>query len=241
MRKPEAGVTLIEVVVAVTLLSLLSTGMLVALRIGLNSFSKVDGKLMDNRRVAGAQRILEQELDGLLPVVSGCGKMPARMAFFQGEAQRMRLVSGFSLEQAWRGRPQMLEIFVIPGESRGVRLVVNEIPYTGPDALAALCLGFVPDPQTGIRVPQFAPVVASPRSFVLADHLASCRFRYLMQPQDPKLLPVWNDTWIRPGWPLAVGIDMTPEERDASRLQPISVVAPVRVRRSPEVVYDDRF
>jgi hypothetical protein len=215
--------------------------MLVALRIGLNSFSKVDTKLMDNRRVAGAQRIVEQELEGMIPVVSGCAKEPVRMAFFQGQPQIMRLVSTFSLQQAWRGRPQLLEMFVIPGESRGVRLVVNEVPYTGPEPLAALCLALVPDPVTGLPVPRFAPVVAGPRSFVLADQLAYCRFRYLMQPQDPKLLPVWKESWNRQGWPLAVGIDMAPLEPDPSRLQPISVVAPVHVVRSPEVVYDDRY
>jgi prepilin-type N-terminal cleavage/methylation domain-containing protein len=240
MRRAQAGVTLMEVVVAVTLLSLLSTGMLVALRIGLNSFSKVDTKLMDNRRVAGAQRIVEQELEGLMPVVSPCGKAPVRMAFFQGEPQTMRLVSTFSLQQAWRGRPQILEIFVIPGESRGVRLVVNEMPYTGPETAGMLCLGMVPDPQSGRPVPRFAPVGAGPRSFVLADQLAYCRFRYFTQPPDPKLPPVWTESWTRQGWPLAVSIDMAPLERDASRLQPISVVAPVHVLRSPEIVYDDR-
>ncbi len=240
MRKAQAGVTLMEVVVAVTLLSLLSTGMLVALRIGLNSFSKVDTKLMDNRRVAGAQRIVEQELEGLMPVVSGCGKSPVRMAFFQGQPQTMRLVSTFSLQQAWRGHPQVLEIFVIPGERRGVRLVVNEIPYTGPETLGMLCLGMAPDPDTGLPVPHFAPVVAGPSSFVLADQLAYCRFRYFTQPQDPKLPPAWRESWTRQGWPLAIGIDMAPLERDASRLQPISVVAPMHVLRSPEIVYDDR-
>ncbi len=240
MRKSQAGVTLIEVVVAVTLLSLLSTGMLVALRIGLNSFSKVDTKLMDNRRVAGAQRIVEQELEGLMPVVSPCGKTPVRMAFFQGEPQTMRLVSTFSLQQAWRGRPQVLEIFVIPGESRGVRLVVNEIPYTGPENVGTLCLGITPDPETGVPSARFAPVAPTPRSFVLADQLAYCRFRYFTQLPDPKLPPVWRERWARPGWPLAVAIDMAPIERDASRLQPISVVAPLHVFRSPEINYDDR-
>jgi len=48
-----AGVTLIEVLVAITLLSLLSVAMLFALRIGLMAYSKTNAKLMDDRRVAG--------------------------------------------------------------------------------------------------------------------------------------------------------------------------------------------
>jgi prepilin-type N-terminal cleavage/methylation domain-containing protein len=69
----DAGVTLMEVLIAVTLLSLLSVGMLFAIRIGLSTFGKTNDKLMYNRRVAGAQRILEQELQSLIPVVSPCG------------------------------------------------------------------------------------------------------------------------------------------------------------------------
>ena len=241
MRRRERGVTLIEVIVSVTLLSLLTTGMLMALRIGINSFTKVDTKLMDNRRVAGAQRIVEQELQGLVPVVGPCGKMPMRLAFFQGEPQTMRLVSTFSVQQAWRGQPQILEIFVIPGEEgRGVRLVVNEIPYTGPEAAGQLCTGMAPDPQTGAAVPHFAPVTAGPHSFVLADKLAYCRFSYLTVLPDPALPPQWKPGWAMKGWPLAIRIDMAPLEPDPSRLQPISVVAPVHILRNPELNYEDR-
>src|SRR5207253_1377191 len=99
---------------AITLLSLLSVGMMVAMQIGLASFAKVDKRLMDNRRVSGAHRLLEQELEGLLPVISPCGRDLQKISFFQGEGQTMRLVSTFSLQQAWRGQPQILELFVIP-------------------------------------------------------------------------------------------------------------------------------
>jgi hypothetical protein len=228
-------------VVAVTLLSLLSTGLLMALRIGVNTFTKVDTKLMDDRRVAGAQRIVEQQLEGLIPVVTPCGKSQGRLAFFQGEAQTMRLVSGFSLQQAWRGLPQILEMFVIPGEQgRGVRLVVNEIPYTGPDSTAGLCTGVSPDPQTGQPHTHFVPVIASPNSFVLADKLAYCRFVYFTPAPDPVRPPAWNSEFAAAGWPLAVRIEMAPLEPDPSRLQPLTVVAPVHILRNPELNYDDR-
>src|SRR5262245_59487174 len=58
MRR-DAGVTLIEVLVAVTLLSLLTVGMMYAMSVGFQAFQKTDRTLMENRRVAGAQRILE--------------------------------------------------------------------------------------------------------------------------------------------------------------------------------------
>ena len=64
--------TLLEVLIAVTLLSLLSVAMFTAMRIGLNSFVKADTRLMDNRRVAGAQRIVEDQIEGLMPVIATC-------------------------------------------------------------------------------------------------------------------------------------------------------------------------
>lgn len=79
-RRRSAGVTLMEVLIAVTLLSLLTTGMVLAMRIGLNVFAKTNTRLMGNRRVAGAQRVLEQELAGLVPVVAACAGAPRSSA-----------------------------------------------------------------------------------------------------------------------------------------------------------------
>ena len=45
----------------------------------------------------------------------------------------MRFVTSYSLQDAWRGRPQIAALQVIPGaDGAGVRLIVNETPYTGP-------------------------------------------------------------------------------------------------------------
>ena len=67
-----------ELLISVVLLSMLSVGLLFALRIGLNAYSKTQTRLMDNRRVVGAQRILEEELEGLMPVVAPCARADRR-------------------------------------------------------------------------------------------------------------------------------------------------------------------
>jgi prepilin-type N-terminal cleavage/methylation domain-containing protein len=230
----ERGVTLLEVLVAVTLLSLLSVAMFMAMRIGLNSLAKADTRLMDNRRVAGAQRIVEDEIEGLIPVMATCvgtaGGVGPRIPFFQGEPDVMRLVSAFSLEGGWRGQPQILEILVIPGENgQGVRLVANETLYTGPLGAGRFC--------TGPR--QFIPVNAGAQSFVLADKLAYCRLRYLAPAASPGQPPQWKEVWTAQTWPQAIRIEMAPLEADPSRVQPVSVVAPLKVHRSPEIRYED--
>jgi prepilin-type N-terminal cleavage/methylation domain-containing protein len=248
MRR-DAGVTLIEVVVAVTLLSLLTVAMATALRVGLSAYAKTNANLMDNRRVAGAQRILEAELEGLMPAFVACGANPTfsgtRAVLFQGEPAMMWLVSTFSLQQGWRGQPQILQLFVIPGgEGGGVRLVVNETPYTGARGAGALCVGTFNIPGSISRLAQFAPTAAGPKSFVLADKLAYCRFAYYTPANtlgQPNLPPTWEANWAAKGWPLAVRIQMAPMTPDPSRLQPITVTAPLHIRRDPEKKYEDEY
>jgi prepilin-type N-terminal cleavage/methylation domain-containing protein len=228
------GITLLEVLIAVTLLSLLSVAMFLAMRIGLNSYERAGTRLMDNRRVAGAQRILQDELEGLVPVIATCGGLaggPGQKAlFFEGQPEAMRLVSTFALNQGWRGQPQILEIFVIAGQNGlGVRLVANETLYTGPQGAGRFCTG----PH------QFLPVDAGPKSFVLADKLAYCHFAYLSPSPVALQPPIWRDLWITETWPLAVRIDMAPLEPNPAAVQPVSIVAPLNLHRNPAITYED--
>jgi prepilin-type N-terminal cleavage/methylation domain-containing protein len=249
-RRRQAGVTLIEVLVAITLLSLLSVAMLFALRIGLMAYSKTSAKLMDIRRVAGAQRVLEQEMEGIVPAVGPCTGMPAAapgapasgptFAFFQAAPQAMRLVSTFSLQQGWRGRPQILELFVVPSdEGQGVRLVVNEVPYGGPLTAGRMCTGITPEPGLPVGLPRFLPVLAGPNSFVLADKLAYCRFAYLWPPKTATDTTVWSPTALDVGWPIAIRVEMAPLQPDPSVLQPLTVTAALHLHLSPTIPYGD--
>jgi prepilin-type N-terminal cleavage/methylation domain-containing protein len=238
MRR-QAGVTLLEVLVAVTLLSLLAVGMMMALRIGLFAFARTNSRLMDDRRVAGSQRIIEQELQGLMPVVAPCAGA-LKTVMFQGQPDNMTMVSTFSLQQAWRGRPQILQFFVSPDDEGGVRLLVNEIPYTGPAGVAALCLASTPDPTGFARLAQFPRPAASPVSFVLADHLSRCQFFYLTPSKKPGEPGEWVAVWTKGNWPAGIRIRMEPLNPTPARLQPITVTAPIYVNRQPEVDYADR-
>lgn len=244
-RQSTAGVTLLEVLVAVTLLTLLTVGMSIAIRVGLAAYGRTTDRLMDDRRVAGAQRVLQSELEGLVPAMPPCtgGESTSSLhfVFFQAEGQFLRMVSTFSLQQGWRGNPQILEFFVIPGDKgRGVRLVVNETPYS-PSAAGSFCQGVMTDPLLGVTIPRFPPEPqASPTSFVLADKLAYCHFRYYVKSKDPnKPDPTWLPRATGMGWPLAVRIDMAPLEPDLAVLQPIGVLAEIHLHRSPDIPYGD--
>lgn len=182
----ERGITLIEIMIAVSLLGMLSAGVLLAMRIGFTTLEKTDERLIHNRRVINTRQIIENEILGFMLTPADWRPKPEvvqRALFFEFAEDRMRFVTSYSLQDAWRGRPQIAEFQVIPGEhNQGLRLIVNETPYTGPA-------------QTGLRItsvdpePHFAPISPGPGSFVLADKLKYCRFSYY-QTKPPSLLPL---------------------------------------------------
>jgi len=237
-RRSSAGVTLMELLIAVTLVSLLSAGIVIALRVGLSAMNKADTRLTANRRVTSVERILSEQLSGFIPVVAECHPSAdapiVPILFFQGEAASMRLASTYSLQQGSRGQPMILEFQVIPGENnQGVRLVVNEHLYAGPHEAGRTCMGYGADPLTGLIGPRFLPISIGANSFVLADKLSYCRFSYrevVPAPASVKWLAHWSQTTI----PDAIRIEMAPLMPDPGRLQPVTLTIPVRVTRHME-------
>jgi len=238
-----AGVTLVELLIAVLLLSLLSVGIVLTLRVSLSAMNKSSSTLMSNRRVASVERILDQEIEGIMPVTADCQPQPGvagpKLMFFQGEPQSMRMASTYSLQQGQRGLPMILEFQVIPGEDeQGVRLVVNEHWYTGPRGAGVYCLGMGAGPDGSPPGPRFAPISVGPDSFVLVDKLAYCRFSF-RDPRNAGQTPIWVQRWVKPVLPNAIRIEMAPLAPDLGRLQPVTLTIPVHVTRLPLEPYDN--
>ena len=238
-RPPNAGVTLLALVVAMTLLGLLSVGILMALRIGLNAMERSSSRMNLNRRIAGVHRILDNQISGLIPALASCTPQGGVKALvFQGEPGLLRFVSSYSLTEAARGYPRLLEFLIVPGEQgEGVRLVQNEIYYAGPSSLQPICLGVSPQP-TGAVLLQLAPPQTSPATFILADQLASAGFQYLREVPGTSRRE-WVPFWREKDLPFAIRIVMAPLRPDPSRPQFRTLTLSVRVNRDPNYPYDD--
>jgi len=237
-RNPRAGVTLIEILIAVSLLSLLSVGMLISMRIGFNTMSKVDSRLVSDRRVSYARRIVEDEISGYTYTTANFHPRPdsgAIVAFNQWEPQTMRFVTTYSLQDAWRGRMQIAALQVIPGaDGRGVRLIVNETPYTGPEQAGQMIASIDQDGTVN-----YASVVAGSQSFVLADRLSFCRFSYL-QPVPTEPFQIWRPDWVqRQLLPQGVRIDMAPLDNSPADLHVSTVTVALHVNTTPGTIYAD--
>lgn len=237
-RNFESGMTLMEILIAVTLLSLLSMAVLVAMRMGFNTMDKTDAHLVQDRRVENSRRIIENEIAGFVYSMATFRPAPRQMfsvPFAEWTEREMRFVTSYSLNEAWRGRPQIAVIQVIPGaDGRGARLIVNEMPYTGPDQAGTM----VADVELGI--PLFAPVAAGAGSFVLADRLAYCRFEYLEPARRMDAPPMWRPDWVMTGrTPLGVRVEMAPLEAKPAEAEIANITVAMKVNRDPNELYND--
>jgi hypothetical protein len=243
-HRNDSGFTLVEVLIASTLLMALTTGILMALRVGINAMDHADNRLMHNRRVMAVERILEAQVSDIVPAMTPCQPQNSEdqgqtIAFFQGDPQTLRFISTYSLNDSSRGLPQLLEYQVIPGEhGEGVRLVVNENLYSGPLSARFFCSGTRTDDTTGAEVPVFPPVRIGPGSFVIADKLSACHFEYLQPDKDSRTKPsIWVPHWTRPLLPDAIRVVMGPLDPEASQLPLLTLTIPISVTRDPSVAY----
>lgn len=225
--KRERGVTLIELTVAITLVAALALGMLMAMRAGLITLEKTDVRLDSNRRVMGARRILLSQLGGVMPVTGACSG-GGRVPVFNGNSQTLHLVSSYSMLEGARGAPRIVEFQVIPGDAGTVRLIVNEALYTGPSSIAPFC-------DNGI----FVEGKARPDSFVVADHLAYCRFVYQETVPDSPIPGDWVPVWNKTNLPAAVRVEMAQAATDRATLPLLSATVPIHVTRDVQGVYLD--
>jgi len=229
MKKRAAGLTLLEVLVAISLLSLLSVGILMALRVGAGAWGKTHARLTLDRRMATSNAILHAALESIFPAWAEHHSPPAppnTFLFFQGQRESMRFVTSYSLQNGPRGGLRLIELQIVDGE-RGRRVLLNEKAYAGPRATGRLIASLGEDPGTGQMRLTFAPILPQPTSFVIADELTSCEFSYLRQdfPTDPA---EWLTAWPRISQlPRAISIRLAAGE-DASRLLPVTVTVPVR-------------
>ncbi len=176
------GMTLIEVLVAVALMSMLSVGLFTALQIGATSWQTTRERLMLDRRVATANAILHSSLASIVPLEA---EIPPertiglrRLLFFQGEPDSMRFVSSYSVTEGVRGGLKIVELRVSSAPN-GLRILLNQLPYLGPLSAGSLVVGRVADPGFPRGRIIFSPIRALPTSLIIADELATCNFSYL--------------------------------------------------------------
>jgi prepilin-type N-terminal cleavage/methylation domain-containing protein len=254
-RRSNRGVTLLELMIAITLVAGLSTGMLMAMRTSLLTYDKTAKRLESNRRFVKTQQMLSDQISAVMPVQGICpgdaGHTIGIPSFLSGSEDTLRLVSSYSIAEGARGYPQIVEYRVIPEQGSSVRLVATERPYTGPQSTTPYCGGVPAPPVSAFEMGNRSAVelgaaqtaaAARGGSYVLAEHLAYCRFSY-HEPYNPNrfIETPWLPVWDKPLLPAGIRIDMRAATPNAGGLSVLGVTVPIQVDRDPRMVYVDGF
>jgi hypothetical protein len=222
----ERGVTFLELIISITLVAAIVAGLLVAMRGSLLTFERVNGRLEEDTRRMRMSQALERQIGGMIPSMGACGA--ARAPVFNGDAQSLRFVSSYSLEEGARGYARLVEYQVEPDPQGGVRLMMNEHVYAGPATTGPLCASNV-----------FLPVQIDAQSIEAAGRLAYCRISYREFVPDNPPAGNWVTMWKRPDLPSAVRIEMAPLAGSEPSLPVMTLNVPIHILRETGVLYED--
>ncbi len=235
--RSQRGMTLVEVLIAVSLAALLAGGLAGTLGQSIRTMEASDRRIAAARRNDGVQRILEQQVAGFLPVIAPCGIAVGQRVdapFFQGAPSVTRFVTTYSLTGAARGGPRIVEWFFAPGEGgQGVRLLLNEYPYAGAPSAGLLCMPPVRDSFSGLTLLGFPPPAPREGTFVLADKLDNGRLSYLEPARDDRP-PRWVSVWsLMDVWPVAIRAEFRQRADQASSFSPVEFTGRIRISMPP--------
>jgi hypothetical protein len=233
----ERGVTLLELTIAMSMVAIISVGLLYATRTGFMAYEKTDQRIQSNRRQLSIDRIIHEQLASVIPMRSECSVTPAAgqtggatslsANFFTGNAGALRFVTSYSINQGARGLPQIVEWVVVPSP-QGFALVSNEYPYLGPYSLQPFCAAGPVDPGRNGGI-----------SYRLAEGLLFCRLAFRKPDTLQLIQPDWVTEWTQLLLPSAIRVEMRPAIFDPARLTILSATIPIRLTRLPQGDYAD--
>ncbi len=243
-KNAEAGVTLLELLVSVTIVSLLATTALFAWRAGISAWEKAGTQLEEDRRVLAVHQLLQEQIASMVPYEARAER--GRTVFFQGEGQTARFISRYSLQQRSASGLFLVEYHVTaqpdptpatpldPAGDKplrpGKRLLLRETPVRGSEDLGALIGDIEPQPDGfRLRLPVFERDAST---VVLLEGLQDCRFEYFRltpnaAPDGP--LGTWTDEWVSRAneVPAALRLHIVSAE-DLGDLKPGTIVVGIR-------------
>ena len=217
--------TLLELLVSITIVSLLATTALFAWRVGSSAWQKASKQLEKDRTVLAVHQLLEEQIASMVPY-QALTESGAREVFFQGEPGTARFVSRYSLAHRATSGLYLIEYQVAEQTDGTKQLLLNESPVWGSQELGTSLAGTENRSQGLVR--KYLPFERGPQTVVLLEGLQECRFEYLRIP-GPNQPGTWTDQWTvrNDEVPQAMRIDAR-SAAGSGELKPATIVAAVR-------------
>lgn len=214
----DAGLTLIEAVLALGLMGLILAALLAVSSSGLSAWLDTRDALSDIRREANWTDELRSSLAAMVPLAvptaSGSG---GRSLFFQGEPQAMRFISAHSPAYRGRGGIRLVSLLASSG-GQGLSLLFSDAPCPDLQRLGQILTGPIRGQSPIETVPIGLGRDGQPVAAAVAENVTGCRFQYLRVPAQAGQEPSWVSRWDTPNAvPRAVRVEWTVgRERDHS-------------------------
>lgn len=125
-QRGQPGFTLIEVVIAISILALLTVVIAVSWRIGANAQARVDAEILRSRSGEAALEMMERQIASAV-ALHDPNEKTRRAAYFHGDAGRVRFITRYTMGSRSRAGLAVVEYQVERGES-GDRIVSSEWP-----------------------------------------------------------------------------------------------------------------
>ena len=206
---PVAGLTLLEVVLALGLLGLILTALLAVSSSGLGAWLDSREALSDIRREVNWTDQLHSSLAAMLPLIVPASPAGGASVFFQGEPRAMRFVSAHSPALRGRGGIRLVSLLA-SGQGRDFSLELTDAPCADLQRLGQILAEPIRNwrPAESVAIHRGPP----PRTVaaVVAEGVTECSFRYLYHPPRSREEPRWISRWDDPGTlPRAVRVEWT--------------------------------
>jgi len=221
----ESGLTLLELITAITISGLVALAVTVSLRIGVRAWEKSQGAVLDLRRQANAADLLPVQLGDCVmrTVAVVLFDRTQGMPFFFGDETRLVFLTAYSAAQHGRGGMVVADYFAEQQPDRTWKLWLNEHPALDDEWLARWIVGTEATSEGGEK-PRLRPFDAD-RAMLLFEGLTECRFEYL---RETPATAEWVAPWpllANPYLPRAIRLQLAGGASGAARLAPTPVYA----------------
>ncbi len=223
-----AGLTLLELMAAVTISGLVALAALTSVRIGLQAWEKGQQAVVQLRRVTNVEDILHFQLSNhlLRPVTAVLSDSRLQMSFFFAEEHRLLFLTSYSAREHGRGGIVVADYFAEQQPDRTWKLWLEERPARNSEQLASRVVEVVRSTE-GAR-PVLRPFEAA-RALLLLEGLSECRFQYRREMPAPAM---WVSSWsllAHTEMPSAVALQMRAEEARWKGLAPVPLYVRMRI------------